>query len=194
MKIGIYGGTFDPVHLGHVSLAKQVKKKMGLDKLIVIVANVSPAKVDRPPVASAKRRLEMARLAFQGIEGVEVSSVEVDREEVSYTIDTVKILREAYPTEDFYLIVGPDEFEKFSDWNEADQLENLTEVVFVVDNKKEISSHAKRLCPIEWIPVCSTILRKKLKDGEKCQKFISPEVLDYIAKHQLYSRPYDSRK
>lgn len=192
MKIGIVGGTFDPVHNGHINLVKELIKKLQLDKVIVVVASVSPFKVDSPQHANAHQRYQMVKLAFEGIDNVEVSSIEVDRGGVSYTIDTVNTLLEAYQKEDLILMFTQDAIDSFDRFKDSKEIDAKVQVVFAVDEKKPIEIEDKEICPIHWFSCSSTMIRERLAKKECCKEFLSPKVLDYIAKHQLYSRAYDN--
>lgn len=192
MKIGVFGGSFDPIHRGHELLAKEAIRVLGLEKLICVVANVSPFKVDRPPLVDGEHRLEMVRLALEGIEGVEVSSLEVDRGGVSFTIDTVKTLKEAYRDEKFYLILSEDAVESFSRFKDVELIKNQVEVVFMVNQEKPFQKEGMTLIPVQRFECSSTMVRARLMEGQDCQDFLSPKVLDYISHHKLYSKVYDN--
>ncbi len=192
MRVGIFGGTFDPVHKGHVHLVREMKKALHLDLVIIVVANLSPFKVDHPPQAKANDRLAMVKEAFSGLEGVEVSSIEIDRGGVSYTIDTVKDFLKTYPNDELVLLLTQDAVSTFKNWKAASEIESSLEVVFATDQKNKTKFEKINFCPIPWVESSSTIVRKRLDEGKDCEQFLSPKVLDYIAKHQLYSRAYDN--
>ncbi len=192
MKIGIFGGTFDPVHLGHLFVVTRMKESLGLDKVIVVVANVSPFKVKTPPHADAKSRFEMVKLAFEGMEGIEVSSVEIDRGGVSYTIDTIKFLKQTFKQAEFTLLLSQDAIQSFDTWKNAKEINSSVKVVFAVDENGKKSFDGKHLCPITWTDISSTMIRKKFIEGKECKKFLSAKVLDYITMYQLYSKAYDN--
>ena len=192
MRIAIFGGSFDPVHNGHVNHVKQMIKALSLDKVIVVVANISPHKVNTPPHVSVERRLDMAKLAFEGVENIEISSIEMDRGGVSYTIETVETVVEAFQNEEIFLLIAEDGLKNFDSWKRAEDIESLINVVFAVDEKANLNETSKTTCSIPWIHICSTEIRKKLYKEDSCKEYISLKVLDYIAKHQLYSKAYDN--
>ena len=115
MKIGIYGGSFDPVHVGHVNAALTFKEELSLDKIIVIPAYQPPHKKGLAMTPS-EHRLNMCNLAFGNLEGFEVSDIEIKREDEGYMADTIAQLREIYPDDEFYLLMGGDMLLYFQRW------------------------------------------------------------------------------
>lgn len=116
-RIGLFGGSFNPIHNGHLHLAKAAKEGLGLDKVVLIPANVSPFKQDAPGMASGADRLAMCRLAAETLSFCEVDSCELERSGVSYTVDTVRLFRERYPEAELVLLVGSDMFLSFTRWH-----------------------------------------------------------------------------
>ena len=114
MRIGIYGGAFNPVHKGHIKLAEEVKTKALLDKIIIMPSGQSPHKSSSSLVES-EHRLEMCRLAFEGEDYI-ISDLEIKRQGKSYTVDTVTELKKIYPDDEFYLIMGSDMLLCFHKW------------------------------------------------------------------------------
>ena len=127
MKIGILGGTFNPPHIGHIVLAKEIYEKLELDKVLLIPTNTPPHKEDEG--VSADVRLHMIKLAARDQEAFEVSDIELKRGGISYTIDTVRKLKELFPQDELYLIVGSDLANDFLSWKDFDQLKNLVRIV-----------------------------------------------------------------
>ena len=123
MKIGIYGGTFNPIHLGHMAAAKFAAEYLELDKLLLIPAGIPPHKAMAEDTALPEQRLAMTKLAAQSPElaGVaEVSDIELRREGKSYTVDTLRALREQYPEDQLYLLMGTDMFLTLQYWREPE--------------------------------------------------------------------------
>lgn len=116
MKTAIYGGTFNPPHRGHVSAAATVYEKLRPDRFLIIPANIPPHKDLAPGSPSPEQRMELCRLAFQDIPGVELSDLEFRREGKSYSADTVSLLRQMYPEDELYLVMGSDMFLSFCQW------------------------------------------------------------------------------
>lgn len=182
MRIGIYGGSFDPIHSGHVNLVKELKKILNLSKVIVVPAFVSPFKTATPPRASTQDRLKMVQLAFAGDWDVEVSDMEIRRGGVSYTIDTVLEIAQKYPGAALFLLLTDEALPSFSRWKSYQEIQKLTTVVFAAKKKTQ-----EIVIEIPWVDISSTIIRQKLFRGEACDEFLSPKVLDYIHEHRLYS-------
>jgi nicotinate-nucleotide adenylyltransferase len=170
MKIGLYGGSFDPVHLGHVELVNYFLKTLSLDKVFVIPAFVSPFKTDKPPLASAESRLEMLKIAFQDFAKVEISSFEIDKKNISYTIDTVKHFIALYPEDEIYLLLAEDLKEGFDRWRDSAQIKDLVKLTFG---------------PLQ-LPISSTIIRDNLLKNKPFRKLLPQKVFDYIEKLHLY--------
>ena len=119
-KIGIYGGSFNPPHLGHTLAIREIAKKIGLDLVIVVPAAVPPHKALAAGSPDAETRMEMLRLALAGMDSVEISPMELQRSGPSYTADTVRILHERYPSDQLYLLMGTDMFLSFHEWFEPE--------------------------------------------------------------------------
>ena len=128
MKIGLFGGTFDPVHDEHVKIVTTAIAELNLDKVIVLPAYVSPFK-DREDTSSEEDRLNMVRLAFDGIERVEVSDYEIKKAAVSYTSETVTYFKKLYKKDDLYFIMGEDSLKTFRKWNRPDVIVKNAEIV-----------------------------------------------------------------
>ena len=116
MKIGVYGGSFNPPHLGHVRAAQACKRALGLERVLVIPASIPPHKQMASGSATAVERLKLTQLAFSQLPGFEVLDMELRREGKSYTVDTIRALKEQYKQSDLYLMMGTDMFLSFQDW------------------------------------------------------------------------------
>ncbi|QDS86245.1 Nicotinate-nucleotide adenylyltransferase [Rosistilla ulvae] len=121
MRIGILGGSFDPVHYGHLMLAERAREQLELDKVLFVPAAMSPLK-PTGPVASSESRVAMLQLAIGGNEAFEVSRVEIDRGGVSYTLDTVTAIREQFPQAELFLMMGADLVGQLGDWNQPEKI------------------------------------------------------------------------
>ncbi|MCR4601075.1 MAG: nicotinate-nucleotide adenylyltransferase [Clostridia bacterium] len=199
MKIGIFGGSFDPVHMGHLVLAEHVREGAGLDSLILMPAWKSPFKVGNGG-ASGIDRLEMTRLAAADNERISVSSYEVDLGKVSYTVDTLRELRKDYRPEDkLYFILGGDSFLTLEKWAGADEL--LSEYGFAVGRRPgsgdgELQECAERLrskygtevimTDVPQLDISSTDIRERVKEGRDIRYLVPRSVEDYIREHGLY--------
>lgn len=128
MKIGIYGGSFNPVHNGHLNIVKYVLNQLKLDKIIVIPVGKPSHRADN--LESGILRTEMCRAAFENISGVEVSGIETDKDKISYTINTLKKIIEIYGEKnDFYEIIGEDSAYHFKEWKNYEEILELSKVV-----------------------------------------------------------------
>ncbi len=195
-RTGIFGGTFNPIHNGHLHLLQEAEKSLGLDRILVIPANIPPHKraVDLAPGAD---RLEMARLAVMGMDRVFVSDIELKAKGKSYTVLTLKKLHALFPGDDFVLLIGADmlfSFDQWYHWQEILSLANLA--AFARDfgeeaelNRKAASfpekTHVIRVKPL---PLSSTEVRERLREGKDISDMVPEEVLKYIVRRGLYHR------
>ena len=198
MRVGIYGGTFSPVHTGHVAAAKAFMEQMWLDILYVIPTGVTPHK-DMKGDATAADRLEMCRLAFEGVEGVIVSDLEMRREGKSYTVDT---LRELYDPEGrLFLLLGTDMLMTLDQWREPDEIFRLCYPVYVrreTDGEldqaivEKIASYQKKYGKVvrrivtPAIELSSTDVRAAVAEGFSIEGAVPPAVAAYIRDRDLY--------
>ena len=211
MKIGIYGGTFNPIHLGHMAAAKFAAEYLELDKLLLIPAGIPPHKAMAEDTALPEQRLAMTKLAAQSPElaGVaEVSDIELRREGKSYTVDTLRALREQYPEDQLYLLMGTDMFLTFQYWREPEEITKLctlcafgrsekdTEELFAVQRQYLRDTYGASVVTIVLpaiIEISSTELRENLVKGHG-QEYLTPAVYGYILREKLYGTAADLRK
>lgn len=146
MRIGVFGGSFDPVHLGHLIAAECCREQAGLDRVLFVPAAVPPHKQDRQ-LSPAADRVEMLRLAVGGHDAFAVSTLEIDRGGVSFTVDTLALLRETHPADELFLLLGPDAIVEFPTWREPTRILDLaTPLVMmreVIDNRSMIAGDAR---------------------------------------------------
>jgi nicotinate-nucleotide adenylyltransferase len=185
-RVGLFGGTFDPIHLGHLILAQAALEELDLDRLIFIPAAISPYKGDRPPSVSAADRLEMIRHAIQGEDRFSVDDRELQREGPSYTIETVRSLLGDYPGVRFIYLIGADNVAELSGWQESEELKNLID--FAVFTRAETSEETMGDFPLirRRIDISSTEIRERLAKGHSVRYFLPSLVQDYITTHRLY--------
>ena len=202
-RIGIYGGSFNPPHIGHIQAAKQAVEALHLDKLLVIPAGIAPHKVMPANSPTAQQRLDMLRLTLADCPRIEVSDIELKREGASYTYETILQLRQEYPEATLILFMGTDMFLSIETWKNAGIiLENATLGVFYRGDRGEAQAiEAKKAeleaqgCHVEVvqnvaIPISSTQMRRLL--AFRCAAAFLPEgVLDYIREHRLYDTRTD---
>ena len=196
-RIGIMGGTFDPIHIGHLVAAEEAYQQFNLDKVIFMPAGRPAFKLDQE-VTSAEHRLMMAQLATASNPHFEVSDLEVQREGVTYTIDTVRILKEKFPRAELYFITGADAVFDIITWKDSAELAHLVTFIATTrpgyDAAEAQRQHEASLVPfsIHWIEVpalsvSSSDLRARLREGRSVRYLTARSVLGYLAKHELYS-------
>lgn len=194
-KIGLLGGSFDPIHLGHLNLAASIKKKLNLDEIWFVIAKINPLKQNTVPIPF-KHRLAMVKLAIEGHEDYSIKELENLRTEASYTIDTIKEFVKTNPQYDFYLILGYDAIKNFEDWKSYKEIMKLCTVVIGTraGEKQEIIFKDKTLCnqilnnvvEIPPLLISSTEIRERLKLNRSCEGLLPKNVYDYIQLNQLY--------
>ena len=203
MKIGIYGGTFNPIHTGHIHAAKQAAEFLGLDKLLMIPDRIAPHKEIPSGSPTPQQRLEMLQLAVENEPGIEVSDMELKQEGPSYTYLTVEALREAYPDAELYLLMGTDMFLSFHTWRNPERITaNAILAVMYRGEKGEAAKIEARKAEMEaegiravlvkndTISISSTQLRRLI--AFRCaSEFLPSGVNDYIRDNGLYDSTAD---
>jgi nicotinate-nucleotide adenylyltransferase len=190
LRIGVFGGTFDPVHNVHLRIARAARDRAGLDSVLFVVAATPPHK-RHDVVASAEDRLAMVRAAIQGEEGFEASRIEMDRSGPSYTVDTVRALAEARPDARLYLIIGYDAALDFPRWRDPRAI--LKRARLIVVRRPECDSAldpsldgAHEMLPFEASDLSSTEVRDLLAQGGDAGELLPPAVLEHIRGKGLY--------
>ena len=190
-KIGILGGTFDPIHLGHLVLAEQVKEKLKLGQVIFIPCLRSPHKT-RQKLSPAKDRFRMTQLALEGNPSFSVSDIELKRKGLSYTVDTLKELKDLYPNSHIYFLTGSDVVDELGTWKDPQRLYRLAKVVIAIRPGFDEFDHRNRFAqksivvPITGIDVSSSEIRRRVKTGKSMKYLVPSGVEDYIRKKKLY--------
>lgn len=190
MKIGILGGTFDPIHQGHLVLARAAQKQFHLDKVLLVPALIPPHKTNRRDMTPAPYRYHMVELAIEGQPGLEISNIEFDRPEISYTIETLRALRERHPKDEFFLIVGADAGADFSTWKEAGEIQKMATLLVAPRAGCQELEKGTWTC-IEMPPVAlsSSQIREGLERGETLGPQVLPEKVEtYIHDMNLYRK------
>ena len=183
MKIGIYGGTFDPVHHGHLILARLAMEEFKLDQLVFVPAAESPFKIQNH-TAPAQDRVAMLRLAIQGESRFSVDTLEIERGGISYSIDTVKLFRARDPAAELFFLVGEDNAERLEEWHRFEELKKL--VQFVVLSRSEGFQSPEYPVVQRRIEISSTEIRNRVANQESITYLVPESVVRYIEKHQLY--------
>ncbi len=187
MKIGIYGGSFNPVHNGHVNIVKYVLEQLNLDKIIVIPVGKPSHRINN--LETAELRIEMCRAAFENISHVEISEIETNKDNVSYTIDTLKKIMEIYgEANEFYEIIGEDSAYYFKEWKNYEEILELSKVV-VLRRKGYVGEiKHKNMIYLEspFFNISSTEIRKKIKNKIDTCNLIPEKVKRIIDEKKLY--------
>ena len=191
MKIGLFGGTFNPVHKGHVNLVKNFKEKLSLDKVLVIPTAVPPHK-QVESLVSSEDRLNMCRLAFLSL--AEVSDVEIARGGRSYTVETLEELKKIYKDDDLYFLVGSDMLLSFKRWYRWEDILTMCTLCATDRDNEETCRDADEeffskiiFCDFPKTVVSSSEVREKLALGEDVSKLLPEEVEKYIREKGLYN-------
>lgn len=190
MKLGLLGGTFDPIHLGHLRAAEIVREALELDEVLFVPASVPPHRAQ--PLASGIDRFAMVALATAGAPRFVPSDLELRRQGPSYTVETAAALRERHPRTEVVLIVGSDNLPMIADWREPERLLELCTVAVVErpGNPPGPAGNvpAARLHRIEGaaLPIASRDLREAIRAGRSVRHLVPDGVADYIEKRRLY--------
>ncbi len=189
MRIGIFGGTFDPVHRGHLELAQNARAQFSLDKVVFVPAYQPPHKQNTPSLTPAQDRYEMVRLSLEGEAGLEISDCEVSRKGVSYTVDTILEFEKKYPGAELFLILGKDTLTGLSGWHRADELKKM--VRFLVARRETDETPEVPGARVDWIrmplcPVSASGIRQAIKQGKQVDDDLPLKVQQYIREHKLY--------
>jgi nicotinate-nucleotide adenylyltransferase len=166
--IGFFGGSFDPIHFGHLHLAIQMLEKEGIDEVLFCPAYCSPFKMDLPPAASGKDRFKMIQLAIADVPAFRVTPIEIELPGASFTVDTLSKLRE--PNVSYRLILSHEIAAHFHGWKDPEKIRKL----------------ASPVVGTRTLAISSTDIRERLKKKLYCGHLVPKEALDYIAKHGLY--------
>lgn len=186
MRIGILGGTFDPIHVGHLAAARAAIECADLDRVLVIPTGVPPHRA--PTVAGAGDRLEMSRLATAGDARFEVSDIEVRRQGPSYTVDTLRELHRLHPDDELFVILGWDAAKLLSSWHEPDEVRRLARVIIVTrPGSGSPATTSEILCERPTPDISGSTLRRAIARSESIEDRVPEAVARYIAKRGLYS-------
>jgi nicotinate-nucleotide adenylyltransferase len=189
-KVGIFGGTFDPIHNGHLITAQSVREIRKLDKIIFIPAFISPHKSD-VKTSSAEHRLNMIKIATGDIPFFECSDIEIRRDGISYTVDTLRELKKSY--DDLEFIIGYDNIFKFHDWKDPDEIFKLSKII-VLRRKSSLPppfedkySREAIFVQTRGIEISATDIRERVKKGMPIHFLVPQKVEEYIYQNKLYT-------
>lgn len=197
MKIGLYGGTFDPIHIGHLIVMENVLNFMELDKVIILPSSNPPHKINKQKT-DKELRIEMVRLATEDNPRIELSTFEADTDEVIYTHQTLDYFKKTYPEDEFYYIMGEDSFMTIDTWMNYEKILNDRLIVFTRSNIDPDSELVKKVEEIRKdndmiylinnlnINISSTLIRSLVKEGKSIKYLVTEEVYNFIKKEGLY--------
>ena len=188
MKIGILGGTFNPIHNGHLVLADEVRQKLALEKILFIPV-FSPVHKEAQDLIPAPERLKMVKMGIRDNPQFEALDIEIRRKGRSYTIDTLKALKIRYPeVKKFFFIVGSDGLAYLDSWKDIEEVMKLAKLVIAARPNYPLRNLPKGILPvtIESIEVSGFRLRQRIKNGESVRYYLPQEVYKYIASRGLY--------
>lgn len=191
MRIGILGGTFNPIHMGHLILAEEACFKLKLDKVIFIPTFIPPHK-DIAPDIKAEDRLKMVELAIEGNHRFEASSFEIDSKKRSYSIETLKEFKKRYGEDaELYFITGSDSLKDLFSWKDINEIFKISK--FIVANRpgypvKDIPKEVQTVV-ITPIEVSSEDIRRRIMEGRSVRYIVPEKVRQYIMDHKLYRQP-----
>lgn len=198
-KVGILGGTFDPIHIGHLILAQSAYEQLGLEKVYFLPSGMPPHKLKREGGAGDCDRVEMTRLAIEDNAAFVLNTMEMDSKEPTYSYITIKKLSEQYPENDYYFIIGEDSLVDFASWRNPEEIVKYCHIVAGIrpgssDEKiEEIIKKTKEAVGGDYIHIKSPALeissreiRQKILNSESVKYYIPDKVLDYIRKNNIY--------
>ena len=188
MKIGIYGGSFDPIHTGHAIVANFVAQCGFVDEVWIMVSRRNPLK-SNDTFATDAERLKMAELTAKNCKNVKVSDFEMSLPSPSYTYDTLTCLRNKYPEHQFFLIIGSDNYENFKNWRNHDKIMSEFGLIIYPRPEFHLETQPDNTVYLSGAPeftVSSTLIREYVKDGWDINFFVPVEVARFIKEKQLY--------
>jgi nicotinate-nucleotide adenylyltransferase len=191
-RIGIFGGTFDPPHKGHIAIAEQAKRQLGLDCVWFIPAYIPPHKHQHSPT-SAQHRLKMIKLAVSGRKIFKISAIELKRRGISYTIDTLKVFKQQFPEAELVLIIGADNLSQFNAWKSPRTILQLASLA--VYKRKGFNPSLKDsaidfvILKGRMLRVSSTEIRNRIEKGLPIRALVPNPIVLYIKRHLLYTIP-----
>lgn len=192
-RIGIFGGTFDPIHVGHLVAAVNARHSLGLDRVVMMVANVPWQKVGSRAVTAAGDRLSLVEAAVGGVPGLEAGRQEIDRGGESYTADTLEEMRAAHPDAELFVIVGWDVAAELATWERIDDVKALATLVIVnrpgAGRPRGLDGSGWRVeeVSVPNLEISSTDLRDRAVDGRPLDYLVPEAAVAFIAARGLYA-------
>jgi nicotinate-nucleotide adenylyltransferase len=185
-KIGVYGGTFDPIHCAHLILAREALEKLGLEQIIFVPAAISPHKLTQTPTP-APMRVEMLRGAIEGEARFSMDELELNRPPPSYTFDTITEFKRRSPQDQIFYLIGSDNLPRLESWHRFGELRAL--VQFVVLDRGAGGTHSDFPTIMRHMDISATEIRKRVATGRSIRYLVPTAVEEIIARYQLYRDP-----
>lgn len=195
-NIGIFGGTFNPIHNAHLNIAESFVREINLDLCYFVPAYQSPFRINESDIISPEYRLEMVEIALKKKSKFSVLKYEIEKKETSYTIDTVKHIRELHSNDNLFLLIGGDQAKSFYLWNKYKEILSLVELCiikrpnFSIDEitQQKLTSDNKqaRIIQTELYDISASQIRENIKNGNNVSSVIPEEVYNFIKLHKLY--------
>ena len=199
-KVGILGGTFNPVHMAHLIIAEIAREEAGLDDILFIPSGCSYLK-DASDILPAKDRIHMTGLAIEDNSHFALSTIEIDRGGNSYTCDTLLELKHRYPDQEYYLIVGADNLFTMEEWKDAEVIFQNAKILAAVRGNKKRADMEKKiaqlkekygadiiLLDVRQVDISSSAIREKIAAGRSVRYMLPDKVREYILKNHLYEK------
>lgn len=193
LRLGVLGGTFDPLHLGHLIVARDVAERLGLDRVLFVLAARPPHK--NRELSPAELRLEMLEAALAHDPVLVASDLEVRRPGPSYTIDTLREIRARYPEAELVLVIGADQWQQFEGWKDPQGIARMTTIaVMTREGEDPAAADAgvaipSRVVPVTRIDVSATDLRERARQGRSIRHLVPEAAYKIIEREELYSPP-----
>ena len=184
MKIGILGGTFNPIHNGHIKIAQLAKQEYHLDKVIFLTSGNPPHKRN-DKILDASIRHIMVKKAILGTDGFFADDYEVNREEYSYTLNTMIHYRELYPDDEIYFIIGGDSLRDFHKWYKPEEILKQCKIL-AYDRGEDVKADFAQMIHGDFLDISSTQIRKMVKNGQDISALVPAAVGEFIEKYMLY--------
>ena len=186
MNLGIFGGTFDPVHNGHLIMAHQAIVQLELEKLLIIPACRSPHKPNLTP-AGAHDRINMAKLAFEGNKSVEISNIEIERNGASYTIDTLVEVTALYSPRKLYIIIGADSMNSLHLWKNSEKIRTMASIVVAPRSASDETEPDVIKLKMDIVEISSSDIRTRIKNKKPITQLVPQNVESYIIERGIYT-------
>ncbi len=199
-KVGILGGTFNPVHMGHLIIAEMAQEEAGLDDILFIPSGCSYLK-DASDILPAKDRIHMTGLAIEDNSHFALSTIETDREGNSYTCDTLTELKERYPDQEYYLILGADNLFTMEEWKDPEVIFGNAKILAAVRGDKKSADMEEKIAELKekynaditllhmkHVDISSSMIREKVAEGRSIRYMLPEKVREYIKKNHFYEK------